>query len=34
VSGPSIADGYAVVFGLSQQALTQVVDSAAKKIEP
>jgi hypothetical protein len=28
----SIADGYAVVFGLSQQALTQVVDNAAKKI--
>jgi len=33
-ASPSIADGYAVVFGLSQQALTQVVDSAAKKIEP
>ena len=26
------AYGYAVVFGLSQQALTQVVDSAAKKV--
>jgi hypothetical protein len=30
--GPSTADGYAVVFGLSQQALTQVVDNAAKKL--
>jgi hypothetical protein len=28
----SVAYGYAVVFGLSQQALTQVVDAAAKKI--
>ncbi len=28
----STAYGYAVVFGLSQQALTQVVDNAAKKI--
>jgi hypothetical protein len=28
----SVAYGYAVVFGLSQQALTQVVDNAAKKI--
>ena len=28
----STAYGYAVIFGLSQQALTQVVDSAAKKI--
>jgi hypothetical protein len=28
----SAAYGYAVVFGLSQQALTQVVDNAAKKI--
>jgi hypothetical protein len=28
----SAAFGYAVVFGLSQQALTQVVDNAAKKI--
>jgi hypothetical protein len=28
----SSADGYALVFGLSQQALTQVVDNAAKKL--
>jgi hypothetical protein len=28
----SVAYGYAVIFGLSQQALTQAVDNAAKKI--
>lgn len=36
ISGLNVSDstayGYAVVFGLSQQALTQVVDNAAKKI--
>ena len=36
VSGVSVdastAYGYAVLFGVSQQALTQVVDNAAKKI--
>jgi hypothetical protein len=28
----SALDAYAVIFGLSQQALTQVVDGAAKKL--
>lgn len=36
ISGLSVsqtsADGYAFVFGLCQQALTQVVDNAAQKI--